>query len=212
MFRCVNLKFSGCYFSSLTSLDDRVESTCIRTVTHYHDIRSIKVSLYISTHLKTILMLQLTSRNFNYWENLDLKLLRISPFEKQTTRDVVCFRYIIVSTVRKGDKAIMIVIMITAIIIMMMIIIIIIIITVSEHNQTQSLSSLTDFSQHIHSPPFAVSVHTLQSPVYTPIPHPSQSQSTLYSHQSTHPFPTLRSLSPHSTVTNLHIFLSLSNW
>jgi hypothetical protein len=33
--------------------------------------------------------------------------------------------------------------------------------------QTQTLSSLTDVSVHIRSSPFAVSVHTLQSPIYT---------------------------------------------
>ena len=72
--------------------------------------------------------------------------------------------------------------------------------TVTDDIQTWTLSSLSDFSPHVHSPPFPVSVHTLQSPLY--IPHPSQSQPSLYSHQST--FPTLPSLSPHSTVTNLH--------
>ena len=123
-------------------------------------------------------------------------------------------------------------------------------------NTARSHSVHLDFPSHILSSPFAVSVHTLQSPIYThscpsPVhnhgqtplsltiplhisfPRPSQSQSTLYNHQSTHipvpllftitarhpfhspfpftyPFLALRSLSPHSTITNLHIFLSLS--
>ena len=51
-------------------------------------------------------------------------------------------------------------------------------ITISDHNnhQNQSLIPLSDFSLHIHSPPFAVSAHTLQSPTYTsscPSPVPS---------------------------------------
>ena len=71
-----------------------------------------------------------------------------------------------------------------------------------HHSTFPTLPSLSPHSTvtNLHSPPFPVSVHTLQSPVY--IPHPSQSQSSLYSHHST--FPTLPSLSPHSTVTSLH--------
>ena len=56
--------------------------------------------------------------------------------------------------------------MITSIIIIIIIIIL----------KTQSLTPLSDFSLHIHSSPFAVSVHTLQSPIYTsssPSPVPS---------------------------------------
>jgi hypothetical protein len=63
---------------------------------------------------------------------------------------------------------------------MMMMIIIII---------SDSLSSHTHSSSHIPPPPFAVPVHTLQPPICTPShipPTPSQSQSTLYSHQSAH--------------------------
>jgi len=48
--------------------------------------------------------------------------------------------------------------------------------TVTDNVQTWTLSSLTDFSLPIHSPPFAVSVHTLQSALYTsssPSPVPS---------------------------------------
>jgi hypothetical protein len=42
--------------------------------------------------------------------------------------------------------------------------------------QTRALSSLTNFSLHIRFPSFTVSVHTLQSPIYTsssPSPVPS---------------------------------------
>ena len=45
-----------------------------------------------------------------------------------------------------------------------------------DGTQTRALSSLTNFSLHIRSPSFSVSVHTLQSPVYTsssPSPVPS---------------------------------------
>ena len=44
-------------------------------------------------------------------------------------------------------------------------------------NQIQTLGSLTDFSSHIPSSPFAVSLLTLQSPIYTsssPSPMPSR--------------------------------------
>ena len=36
-----------------------------------------------------------------------------------------------------------------------------------DDTQTRALISFTDFSLHIRSPPFAVSVHILQSPIHT---------------------------------------------
>ena len=66
--------------------------------------------------------------------------------------------------------------MIVVMIAMMMMMIITITVSDRNHHQNQSLIPLSDFSLHIHSPPFTVSVHTLQSPTYTsssPFPVPS---------------------------------------
>jgi hypothetical protein len=80
--------------------------------------------------------------------------------------------------------------------------------THSVHSVTFPLRTLSPHStiSTLHIFLFALSVHTLQSLLYTySSPH---SQSTLYNLYSTH-IP-LRTLSPYSTISTLHIFLSLS--
>ena len=64
------------------------------------------------------------------------------------------------------------------------------------------VNSLTESSLHICLSPFAVPVHTWQSSPVIPL---TLRHSVLF----TYPFLTLRSLSPHSTITNPHMFLSL---